>query len=90
MVAQTPDGSLEQRRRARGLSREALGALAGGVSSSTIFRIERGQVTPNRATLALLAGALGCEGSDLTHSDAPGRTGASRKEGDAGAVQLTD
>jgi len=71
MVAHVPDTStLEQRRRALHLSRERLGALAGGVSSSTIKRIERGEVDAHPSTLAALAGALECDPSELTAREA--------------------
>ena len=49
---------VEQRRRAAGLSRERLGAAAGGVVSATIVRIERGAVKPHPRTLAALLAAL--------------------------------
>lgn len=50
--------ALEVRRHALGLSREALGAAAGGVSANTIRRIERGVVRPHRSTVAALIAAL--------------------------------
>lgn len=65
MQAHPAVGSLETRRLNQGLSREALGAAAGGISSATITRIERGKVRPHRATLSALARALGCHPKDL-------------------------
>lgn len=60
MKAHGLDGAtFESHRLALGLSREALGAEAGGISSSTIRRIERGTVSPHRSTVAALARALG-------------------------------
>ncbi len=56
---------LERRRLALGLSRERLGAAAGGLGSATVRRVERGLVRPHPATLSALARALGCEVSDL-------------------------
>jgi len=55
---------IEARRQSLGLSREALGAAAGGVSSSTIRRIERGVVQPHPSTLAALAYALDAAQND--------------------------
>jgi transcriptional regulator with XRE-family HTH domain len=57
--------TLSRRRRELGWSRERLGARAGGVSSSTIKRIERHEVVPHPSTVAALAGALGCAPEDL-------------------------
>lgn len=56
---------LQRLREERDLSREALGAAAGGISSATIARIERGQVKPFRSTVAALALALGVSTDDL-------------------------
>ncbi len=56
---------LEQRRLALGYSRERLGAAAGGISSATVKRVERGLVKPHPATRAALARALGCRIADL-------------------------
>ena len=56
---------LEQRRVALGYSRERLGAAAGGVSSATVWRIERGLVTPHHTTRLALARALRCEVADI-------------------------
>ena len=50
--------ALKARRTALGLSRERLGAAAGGISSATIRRAEMGTVTPNPATITALALAL--------------------------------
>jgi transcriptional regulator with XRE-family HTH domain len=66
--------SVESRRRAAGLSRERLGAAAGGISSATVRRIERGLVTPHPATVSALARALDCEPRDIDpkNANAPG------------------
>lgn len=56
------------RRLAAGLSRERL-AVAAGVTSKTVFNIERGLVEPNEATLRVLAQALGCDVADLSEPD---------------------
>jgi transcriptional regulator with XRE-family HTH domain len=58
-------GLLQRRRQALGLSRERLGAAAGGISSATVRRVERGLVSPHPATVAALARALNCEVADL-------------------------
>jgi transcriptional regulator with XRE-family HTH domain len=50
--------ALRARREALKLSREALGAAAGGVSSSTIRRVELGTVRPHPSTISALAQAL--------------------------------
>jgi predicted transcriptional regulator len=49
---------LEARRTALRISREVLGVAAGGISSSTIKRIERGEVKPNQTTVRALVSAL--------------------------------
>jgi hypothetical protein len=65
MMPTGPDG-LEARRLALGLSREALGQRAGGLASTTIRRLERGQVRrPHRVTVGALARALGCCPGDI-------------------------
>jgi transcriptional regulator with XRE-family HTH domain len=58
MHAEADGSALLLARTSRRLSREALGARAGGISSSTIRRIERGEVTPRRNTLDALVRAL--------------------------------
>ena len=58
MVTHTDGATIEQRRLAAGLSRERLGAAAGGVASATIVRVERGLVNPHPRTLAALLAAL--------------------------------
>jgi DNA-binding XRE family transcriptional regulator len=58
-------GLLQRRRLALGLSRERLGAAAGGISSATVRRVERGLVSPHPATVAALARALNCEVADV-------------------------
>jgi transcriptional regulator with XRE-family HTH domain len=60
MVGHAVDGNaLERRRRGLGLSREALGAAAGGLSSATIKRVERGLVRrPHPVTIAAIVAAL--------------------------------
>ncbi len=52
-----PGPSIQQRREARGLSRELLAGEA-GVSLRTLERIEGGIVMPRRATLAVIEAAL--------------------------------
>jgi transcriptional regulator with XRE-family HTH domain len=54
---QTTGPALADLRKARHLSREQLAALA-GVSAATVYRIERGRVTPLRVTVAALRAAL--------------------------------
>lgn len=57
---------LKELRDERQLSREALGAAAGGVSSATIFRLERGMISrPHQATLNALAAALDVEVEEI-------------------------
>ena len=59
MMVHSVDGTeLEQRRLALGLSREALGAAAGGISSATVKRVERGEVRPQPSTLSAITAAL--------------------------------
>lgn len=65
--------SLRAARLAADLSPEGL-AFKAGVSLSTVERIERGDVQPRRATLAVLALVLGVEPTDLV--DAETVTGA--------------
>lgn len=55
---------LEERRTAKGLTREELSAIS-RVSFRTIYRIEKRKVTPHRATLLVLAAALDLMPSDL-------------------------
>ena len=69
MLAHPGGAALEQWRLALGLSREGLGAAAGGVSSSTIRRIERGEVRPHPSTLAALLGALEQRSAVSAHND---------------------
>jgi transcriptional regulator with XRE-family HTH domain len=78
MLSPREDGPLKRRRTALGLSREALGGLAGGISSSTIRRIERDEVSPHPSTLAALAAALGCEADELATPPSDQRTRADR------------
>lgn len=65
------DGELQRVRIGRRIVRyradsvEALITPAGGVSSSTIKRIEDREVRPHRSTLATLARALGCNSEAL-------------------------
>jgi transcriptional regulator with XRE-family HTH domain len=75
MIRRSADDLL-RRRLALGYSRERLGAAAGGISSATVKRVERGLVSPHPATLTALAQALGCEVSDL--SSGRHREGATR------------
>lgn len=66
----THDGSsLERRRLALGLSREALGAAAGGIASATVQRIERGTVRPHPSTLSAIIAALNVRETLLTPQD---------------------
>lgn len=58
LISHVADGELKARRQALGLSREALGAIAGGVSSATVRRAERGEVRPHPRTLRALLAAL--------------------------------
>ena len=72
MTAHVADKSpLRERREKLGLSREALGAAAGGVSSATIQRIEGRKVRPQRSTLAALANALDCDVATITEASGP-------------------
>jgi transcriptional regulator with XRE-family HTH domain len=65
-----------------GLTGEQL-AVAAGLCARTIYAVEAGQVTPQRATLRVLAEALGCRPGDLIEPgddhDSADRPGA--KEG---------
>jgi len=59
MISRTPDGAaLKQWRLSVGLSREALGAAAGGISSATVRRIEHAEVRPHPSTVVALLNAL--------------------------------
>ena len=49
---------IEQRRHALEMSRETLGAAAGGIASSTVHRVERGLVKAHPRTIAALTQAL--------------------------------
>jgi len=69
-VIRDAGGGLLELRLARGYSRERLGAAAGGISVSTIRRVERGIGTPHPVTLQALARALDCEVSDLREEGA--------------------
>ena len=75
---------LGELRVARGLSRERLAQLA-GISSRTVYGIEREGSEPRRATAVVLAAVLGCEPSDLLRNDeGPGSSGALAMTTDAG------
>jgi transcriptional regulator with XRE-family HTH domain len=50
-------------RQLRGLTRQELGARAGGVAISTVARIERGEVEPHPSTLAALTRVLNAPAS---------------------------
>lgn len=77
--------SLIDVRRAHGLSRERLAALA-GVSPRTIYAIEVEGVQPQRATRYVLAHALGCDVSDLSLNDRdPSASSGRRKKGEEAA-----
>jgi hypothetical protein len=52
---------ISERRRALGLSREVLGARAGGLASTTIWRAEHGSVQTKPETAALILAALARE-----------------------------
>lgn len=67
-----------KRRQALGLSREALGAAAGGVSSSTIRRIEHGRVRPHPSTVGALIAALDC----ATNEQRPGEDRGAEEDSD--------
>lgn len=60
-------------RLAKGLTCAGLAADS-GISTATLWRIERGLVRPLRSTQRVLANALGCDESELFPSDAEGRT----------------
>lgn len=60
-------GAIREARLASGLSPEGL-AFKAGVSLSTVERIERGAVQPRRATLAVLALALGVEPGEFAQT----------------------
>ena len=60
MSRQTNASRIRAAREAIGLSREGL-AYKAGVALSTIERIERGDVEPRRATLAMIEQALEAE-----------------------------
>ena len=68
----------------RGLSRERLAQLA-GVSSRTVYGIEREGHEPRRATALVLSVVLGCQPEDLTNDTSPATNGARVKVSDAGA-----
>jgi predicted transcriptional regulator len=76
----TPNGqALRRWRESLGLSREALGAAAGGVSCSTIVRVEAGEVKPHPATLSALIRALSACSGAIEHKDeSPDATEAPR------------
>ena len=66
------DSPLRARREALGLSRERLGAAAGGISSATIVRAEAGSVRTNYSTFVALARALGCRVEDIMSTTSTG------------------
>lgn len=58
LVRPAVNGSaLEQRRLALGLSREALGARAGGIASATVRRLEKCEVRPHPSTVVAILAA---------------------------------
>lgn len=73
VLQQAVGPGLKARRTALGLSRERLGAAAGGISSATIRRIEFGIVKPQPQTLVALARALYCSPSDLNDHEPAAR-----------------
>ncbi len=56
-------GDVIRLREARGLSRERLAQRA-GLSPRTLYNLERGLVTPHRATLAVVAAVLASQTSE--------------------------
>lgn len=60
----TPMQSVDERRRAKGLTRQEL-ADASGVSRSTIYRLEAGKAQGSLPALRKLALALDCSVADL-------------------------
>lgn len=70
---QTNGATIEARRLGLGVSRDELGAKAGGVNPSTIWSLERERRRPHRSTLAAIVRAL----DELENSDGPGGTGPS-------------
>lgn len=75
-------------RRARGLSRERLAALA-GVSPRTVYAIEVEGVQPQRATRTVIAAALGCETSDLFPASSPLLNGEERPAGNGTLLETS-
>lgn len=63
---------LKNRRETVGLNQEELAARS-GVAASTISKIERGEVSPRRTTLRLLAAPLGVSSDDLEDAARRGR-----------------
>ena len=55
---------VQQRRIAKGLTRERLAAAA-GLTTKTVYNVEQRATTPTLTTYRMLAEALGCEPSDL-------------------------
>jgi predicted transcriptional regulator len=74
--------ALERRRLKLGLSREALGASAGGISAATIKRAERELVKPHPSTLAALTAAL--ERAEVQRNHDPEANRAVEKAGRGG------
>jgi DNA-binding XRE family transcriptional regulator len=73
--------TLRERRLALGLSREGL-AIAAGLSARTIYALEVEGVRPQRATIRVLADALGCQPNDLTtNARDPSVTSGRRRKG---------
>jgi transcriptional regulator with XRE-family HTH domain len=56
--------AIEQQRKERALSAEALGALA-GLGLGTVIRVERGEQSPTLDTILAVAHALGKSGAEL-------------------------
>lgn len=59
--------NIKARRKAKGLSQQALAELA-GITSTSLFRIEKGQQA-RRGNLEVIAKALGCEETDLVTNE---------------------
>lgn len=61
---QTDTSPVQRAREAAGMSRELLAGKA-GVALKTVERIERGEGTPRRSTLACIAQVFGVEPEEL-------------------------
>lgn len=78
---------LRAHREAAGLSRQALAEAAGGISLSTIWRIEHNEGRPHRSTLRALARVLDCDPLELAPNEREAATnGPARKAENDGPV----